>query len=207
MDILRELRQALLLCLTLLAVCGVGYPYAVTGVSAVLFPQQAGGSIISINGKSLGSAIVGQNFTDPRFMRGRPSAVNYNVYAQTDTTNGLYAGLASGSTNLGPSNPLLAQRVQKDMAFFLATGVTARDIPTDLATASGSGLDPHISPAAAAVQLPKISVHTGLPHAELERIVLRNTAGKVLGIFGEERVLVLGVNLEIARAIGFMDLQ
>ena len=203
MNILRELRQAFVLSIVLLVVCGVVYPYAVTGLGHLLFPAQAAGSLIVVEGQPVGSTLVGQHFSDPRFMRGRPSAVQYNTYTEAAKADGAYAGVASGSDNLAASNPALAKRVQDDMAHFLAhnPGVKAQDIPTDLFTASGSGLDPHISPAAAAVQIDALARNTGLDKERLERIVQNNTSGKLYGIFGEERVHVLGVNLEIAKAL------
>ncbi|MEG1989227.1 MAG: potassium-transporting ATPase subunit C, partial [Oscillibacter sp.] len=116
-----------------------------------------------------------------------------------------FAGVASGSNNLAPSNPALTERVQADMAAFLAShpDLTAADLPADLLTASGSGLDPDISPASAAVQLPQLAENTGLSEEVLAQMVADNTTEKFLGLFGEARVNVLGVNLEIAQALGF----
>ena len=167
-------------------------------------------------GKALGQAVgaknVGQDFTDPRFMRCRPSAYQYNTYTVDEEGNKFYndgseyAGVASGSNNYGASNPALAERVQGDIDEFLAEhpDLTVEDIPTDLVTASGSGLDPHISPASAAVQIPQLAENTGLTEEQLEQFVADNTTGKVLGIFGEETVNVLGVNLDIAEALGLI---
>lgn len=206
MIILKEFRPALMLTLVLFALCGLAYPYALTGVSHVVAAEKANGSLIVVNGKAVGSAIVGQNFTDPRFMKSRPSAVNYNVYTAAEKADGSYTGVSSGSKNYGSSNPELAQRVEKDIAAFLAANptISKKNIPTDLLTASGSGLDPHISPASALVQLPALAEHTGLPIAQLELMVKNNTSGKVAGVLGEEIVNVLQVNLEIARALGLL---
>ncbi|MEG2421580.1 MAG: potassium-transporting ATPase subunit C, partial [Oscillospiraceae bacterium] len=148
-----------------------------------------------------GSALVGQDFTDPRFLQGRPSAVNYNTF----TDAGTFGGVSSGSQNYGPSNPALTERVQADMDAFLAAhpDVKAAEIPADLVTSSGSGLDPDISPASAAVQIPQLAKNTGLSEEALTQMVAENTTGKFLGIFGEARVNVLGVNLAIARALNF----
>ncbi|MEG2097739.1 MAG: potassium-transporting ATPase subunit C, partial [Pseudoflavonifractor sp.] len=156
-------------------------------------------SLLELDGKPIGSALVGQEFTDPRFLQGRPSAVNYNTF--TDEKS--FAGVSSGSQNYGPSNPALTERVQGDMDAFLAAhpGLKAADIPADLVTASGSGLDPDISPAAAAIQIPQLAKNTGLSQEALTQFVAENTQGKFLGIFGEARVNVLGVNLAIARAL------
>lgn len=206
MNIMRELRQAFLLSAMLLVICGFLYPYTVTGLGHLFFPAQAEGSFIKINGTAVGSKLVGQHFTDPRFMQGRPSAVGYNTYPAEAKLDGSYKGVASGSENFSASNPALALRVQNDMAIFLARhpGVKAADIPTDLFTASGSGLDPHLSPTAAEIQINALAQQTGLPKEKLESIVKNNTSGKLWGIFGEERVHVLGVNLEIAKALGLI---
>lgn len=204
MSFLKEFRQALMLTLVLLVVCGVAYPYALAGLGQALAPEKATGSLLYMDGRAVGSALVGQHFTDPRFLKSRPSAVNYNTYTAAEKADGTYTGVASGSNNMGASNPALVERVTGDMKAFLAEhpGVKAEAIPTDLLTASGSGLDPHISPAAARIQIPALVLHTGLPKEKLEAIVDRHTRGKWGGIFGENTVHVLGVNMDIARELG-----
>lgn len=204
MLLLKECRQALLLTLMLLLLCGVAYPYALVGLGQVLAPEKAGGSLLSQNGKVVGSALVGQVFTDPRFLRGRPSAVNYNTYTAEQKADGSYAGVASGSQNLAPSNQALAERVTGDVQAFLAAhpDIKQQDIPADLLTASGSGLDPHISPAAARVQLPALARHTGLSTATLSAMIDKHTTGAFGGLFGGETVHVLKVNMDIAAALG-----
>jgi K+-transporting ATPase ATPase C chain len=189
----------------LLIICGLVYPFAMTGLGQLFFRNQAGGSLIYYHGKPIGSALLGQSFTDMRFFHGRDSAVNYNTYAVKDIKpdrNGKtnYTGVSSGSANFAPSNPRLVERVRKDMAGFLKAhpGVSPAEIPTDLLTSSGSGLDPHISPAAARVQIPAIVLATGMNRADLERIISRATEDRLLGIFGEPRVNVLKANLAIA---------
>lgn len=145
-------------------------------------------------------------------MKCRPSAYNYNTYYQDEQGNQYYndgsefAGLGSGSNNYAPSNPALAERVEADIEAFLSANpdVKREDIPADLMTASGSGLDPHITPESARIQLPALAVASGLSEEELEQIVQDNTEGKFLGIFGEETVNVLGVNLDIAKAMGLV---
>jgi len=193
--------SALLTSLVLLILCGVIYPLAVTGVSQMLFPEQANGSLIEVRGKPVGSALLGQAFTDERYFHGRVSAVNYNTYDAQSVKDGktVYAGVSSGSANLAPSNPILAERVKQDLAAFLKANpdVKQEDIPTDLLTSSGSGLDPDISPQAAAIQIPAISKATGLDTAILEKLVKDNTTGRTLGIFGEPRVNVLRLNIGI----------
>jgi K+-transporting ATPase ATPase C chain len=134
--------------------------------------------------------------------------VGYNTYSQANTVpdkNGkkAYSGVASGSANLAPSNPALAERVKKDIAAFLKAnpGIKKEQIPTDLMTSSGSGLDPHISPAAAKIQIPAIAKSTGISISELETLVAKHTEGRQLGIFGAPRVNVLKLNLEVAKRL------
>ncbi len=198
--ILNAIKKPVLVTLTLMVICGFGYPLLMTGISQVIFPHQANGSLIEINGQVVGSKLIGQNFADARFMKCRPSAVEYNTYTQEDKNNGDYAGVDSGSKNYAPSNPELVKRVEADIAAFLEANpsVKREDIPTDLLTASGSGLDPHISPAAASIQIPALVKNTGLSQEKIESIVAECTTGKFLGIFGEETVNVLKVNILIA---------
>lgn len=191
--------------LVLFLLCGIIYPLAMTGISQVLFNKPANGSQIQYNGKVVGSELLGQNFTDTKFFHGRISAVNYNTYKPEDKIpdqdgKTAYSGVASGSANLAPSNPALVERVKNDIEEFLKANPTINkeDIPTDLLTSSGSGLDPNISPEAAKVQIPAISKETGINISDLEKIVSKFTEGRQLGIFGEPRVNILKVNLEIA---------
>lgn len=201
--ILSGLKKITIFSVVLLLLCGIIYPLLVTGISQVLFPNKANGSIVEVNGKEVGSELVGQEFTDERFMKCRPSAVNYNTYTAEEKEEGTYTGVSSGSDNFAPSNPELIARVEEDMAEFLKNNpdVKKEDIPTDLLTASGSGLDPHISPESAKVQIPALVKSTGLSEEELQEIVDNNTKSKFLGIFGEETVNVLKVNLEIAKKL------
>lgn len=205
-------KQPLLSTLVLLLICGVGFPLLMNGLSALIFPEQANGSLVEADGRAIGSRFVGQEFTEPYFMKGRPSAVHYNTYFTDSQGSSVcvdgtpFSGVASGSQNLGPSNPALAERVEQDMEAFLEANPDIRreNIPADLMTASGSGLDPHITPQAARIQIPAIAEASGLTPAQLEEIVKNNTSGKLFGIFGEETVNVLGVNVEIARAMGLI---
>ncbi len=150
---------------------------------------------------------IGQDFTDSRFFRGRISSVNYNSYTAEDLKNDLYSGVASGSFNYGATNINLHDRVKNDIDKFLKANpdVKKEDIPTDLLTASGSGLDPHISPSSALIQIPAISKATGLSESQLEKIVEDNTEHKIFGVFGEEVVNVLKANLDIAKLINIID--
>jgi K+-transporting ATPase ATPase C chain len=200
--------RAIAVSIVLLLICGVIYPLGMTAVSQLIFPRQANGSIVEYNGKPVGSELLGQAFSDIRFFHGRVSAYNYNTYKAEDTKpdkNGktAYTGVGSGSANLAPSNPALVDRVKKDIDEFLKAhpDVKKEDIPTDLLTSSGSGLDPNISPEGATIQIPAISKATGISASELEKIVLKFTEGRQLGVFGEPRVNILKVNIEIANRL------
>lgn len=209
-EFLHGTRQAVLVTVVLMLICGLLFPCLLTGLSSVIFPHQAGGSLITVNGMAVGAEHVGQEFTQDCYMWSRPSAYHYNVYTESEDGRKYYndgtefGGLASGSNNYAPSNPALVERVEADMEAFLEKNpeIKHEDIPTDLLTASGSGLDPHISPASAQIQLPRIAQASGLSEESLQEIVKRNTAGKLLGVFGEETVNVLKVNIEIAQAMG-----
>ena len=217
MKVIKSLRAPVLVTLVLLLICGLIYPVVMTLMSQALFPNQANGSIIYVDGQAVGAKNVGQDFTEDYFMWCRPSAYNYNTYYEEDTDGdgqveqyyndgSEFAGLSSGSNNYAPSNPALTERVEADIEEFLEKnpGVSREDIPTDLMTASGSGLDPHISPASAEVQIPRIVEASGLSEDEVRQIIADNTKGKTLGVFGEETVNVLGVNLDIALAMGLV---
>ena len=209
-EILKALRPAFAITLIFMLICGLGYPLLMNGLSGILFPKQAAGNLVMVDGKAVGSEYIGQEFTADFFMKSRPSAVHYNTYTVSQDKKEIYldgsefTGLASGSSNYGPSNPALTQRVEMDIESFLVANpdIKQEDIPTDLMTASGSGLDPHISPESASIQLPAIADASGLSMEVLEQIVADNTTEKLLGIFGEKTVNVLGVNVDIAKAMG-----
>jgi K+-transporting ATPase ATPase C chain len=201
---MKTIKKSILLSITFMILCGIIYPLAMTGVSQLFFKKQANGSMITVDGKEVGSELIGQNFTDPKFFRGRVSAVNYNTYTEADTKADkdgkiAYTGVASGSQNLAVSSKNLQDRVQKDIEEFLKTHPTVKkeDIPTDLLTSSGSGLDPDISPEAAKIQITAVSKASGIAETKLKEIIAKYTEGKDLGVFGEDRVNVLKVNLEI----------
>ncbi len=204
---LKGIKKPFLVTLALLLICGLTYPLLLTGISQIIFPKQANGSLIMINDQAIGSELIGQDFTDARFMKSRPSAVNYNTYTQGDKESGNYTGVGSGSKNYAPTNPELVKRVEADISEFLGANpsIKKEDIPTDLLTASGSGLDPHISPESAAIQIAALIESTGLSREILEAIVKENTQGKLLGIFGAETVNVLRVNLEISKELGLLE--
>lgn len=187
---LKLFRQALVLLLLLTAICGLAYPFAVTGLAQVMFPRQANGSLIVRDGKPIGSALIGQQFTEPKYFWGRPSA----------TAPQPYNGSASGGSNLGPSNPALTAAVKQRIAALQAAdpGNTA-PVPVDLVTTSGSGLDPQISPAAALYQVDRVARARDLAPAEVQALVARYTQGRQFGVLGEPRVDVLELNLALDR--------
>lgn len=200
---LRHFRLAFLFAIAMFVICGFIYPMVLTGVSQVVFPSQSNGSLVEVDGKAVGSEIVGQDFADERLFHCRPSAYNYNTYTQEQKDSGEYAGLSSGSNNYAPSNPALKERLDEDIEKFLEENptVSKEDIPSDIITASGSGLDPHISVEAAKVQMDRVAKNTGLSPEQLEKMIEENTSGKFLGIFGEETVNVLKLNLMVAQEI------
>ena len=184
------LRPALTLFVLLSAITGIVYPLAVTGIAKVLFPAQAEGSLIVENGKPVGSRLIGQNFTDPKYFWGRPSATGPMPYN---------AGASSGS-NQGPLNPALKDAVKARIDALKASDPSqTAPIPEDLVTASGSGLDPQISPAAARWQAPRVARVRGLSEAEVSRLIDAHTEGRQLGLLGEPRVNVLALNLALDR--------
>lgn len=199
------LRKAVACTIVLGALCTVLYPAALTLAGQAVFPYQAGGSLIRavVDGeeRTVGSKYVGQQFEAPWFFHGRISSVGYNCYTTEEKEDKSYGGVASGSFNYGNSNPDLKKRVEADLEAFRKAhpGIRQEDIPSDLLTASGSGLDPHITVRGARVQVGAVSEASGLSEEELYQIIENHTEKKVLGIFGEEKVNVLGCNLEIAQ--------
>ncbi len=188
---IRELRSALMVFLVLTLATGVVYPGLVTLVAAVAFPSQAGGSLVEASGKVVGSRLIGQAFTAPRYFWGRPSATG-------PMPNN---GAVSSGSNQGPLNPALvdAVRVRVD-ALRAADPGNALPIPVDLVTASASGLDPEISIAAAEFQVPRVARERGLPEERVRQLVREATRGRALGVLGEPRVNVLELNLALDTA-------
>ncbi len=202
---MKILKKSILITIVFMVICGLAYPALITGIGQLAFHNQANGSMLTVDGKEVGSALLGQNFSSDKYFHGRVSSINYNTYTEADTKpdkkgNIAYSGVGSGSQNLGPSNKALQDRVQKDIKDFLKShpGVKKDDIPTDLLTSSGSGLDPDISPASAKIQIPAVSKASGVSETDLQKIVDKYTEGRTLGVFGEPRVNVLKSNLEIA---------
>ena len=177
-----------MLLLVLSVITGVLYPLAATGLSQWMFPHQANGSLIERDGKPIGSALIGQSFTDPKYFWGRPSATSPNPYN---------AGASSGS-NQGPTNPALADAVKQRIAALRAADPgNSAPVPVDLVTASGSGLDPEISQAAAQYQLERVARARRLSSAQVQALVNQSTSGRQLGVLGEPRVNVLRLNLAL----------
>lgn len=180
-----NLRIAILFTLVTTVLFGLIYPLAVTSMAQLLFPSQANGSLIRKNGQVIGSQLLGQTFSSPGYFHSRPSAAGA----------GYDASQSSGS-NLGPTNHQLLDRVKGDVQKLQAENPGA-PIPVDLVTASGSGLDPEISPAAAEFQIPRVARERGLTEAEVRSIVGKHTLGRQLGFLGEPRVRVLELNLDL----------
>jgi K+-transporting ATPase ATPase C chain len=187
----RLIRNAVVMLLLMTVVTGVAYPLVVTGLAQVLFPSQAHGSQVVSNGKTIGSALIGQSFTAPGYFWGRPSA----------TTPAPNNGAASTPSNLGPTNPALTKAASDRIAALRAVDPANKAVvPVDLVTASGSGLDPEISPAAAEYQLARVARVRRLDPAKLRELVAANTEGRQLGVLGEPRVNVLKLNLAVDEA-------
>lgn len=189
-----QIRPALVSLLLLTLLTGLAYPLLVTGLAQVIFPHQANGSLIVQNGQVVGSALIGQAFDDPRYFWGRLSATGtfpYNAFTAENLT-------ASSGSNYGPLNPALLAMVQSRIdALKAADPNNTLPIPVDLVTASASGLDPHISPAAAAYQLDRVARARGLEVAVVKQLIDRHTQGRDLGVLGEPRVNVLELNLAL----------
>ena len=198
-----KLKTPFKLSLVMFVICGLIYPTLMIGLSQVIFPHQANGSLIELDGKVIGSELVGQDFTDERLFHCRPSAVNYNTFTQNEKESNEQVLPSSGSENLASSNPKLEKRINDDVEEFLQENPTVKreDIPADIITASGSGLDPHISVDAANVQIDRVSKNTHISKDVLKKLIKDNTENKLLGIFGEEKVNVLQLNLSLIREI------
>ncbi len=188
-----QLRPALVSFLALSALTGLAYPLLVTGLAKAIFPRKAEGSLLRKEGKVIGSELIGQAFTDPGHFWGRPSAT-----AGPDGKPLPYNGGNSGGSNLAPSNPDLRKAVEERIAALRAADPDATaPVPVDLVTASASGLDPHISPAAALFQAHRVAKARGLDEARVRALVAGHTEGSTLGLLGEARVNVLKLNLAL----------
>ncbi len=186
-DFTSALRPATVMAILFAALLGLAYPLAMTGIGQLLFPSQANGSLITENGKVIGSDVVGQAFTSPRYFQTRPSAAGKG-----------YDGLASSGSNLGPTSQALADRVKADVAIRRGEGVTGQ-VPADLVTTSGSGLDPDLSPAAALAQVDRVARVRGIPADRVRALVEGQVEHPLLGFLGEPRVNVLALNRALDR--------
>ena len=184
---MKEIKSALLMFILFTVICGGIYPAVVTGLAQVIFPRQAMGSLITDPaGKIVGSALIGQPFSDPKYLWPRPSA----------TTDFGYNPLASGGSNAGPTNPAYLKTVDERLQGLHAAGVTG-PVAADLVQASASGLDPHISPQAASHQVGRIALERGLSEETVARVIAAHTEDRQFGFMGAPRVNVLAINLEL----------
>ena len=195
---LKELRPALVLLVALTAVTGLAYPLAMTGLAGLIFPDQAQGSlIVDKDGKTVGSALIGQNFTEARYFHGRPSATTEpDPKDPAKTVPTPYAADSSGASNLGPTNKALIDRVQGDMDKLKAENPDGPG-PADLVTTSAAGRDPDISPEAAMFQVPRVAKARNLPADRVRDLVEQHVDGRALGVFGEPRVNVLALDMAL----------
>ena len=185
---IRIIRQSIVMLALLTLVTGVVYPLLATGLAQLLFPHAANGSLIERDGKTMGSALIGQAFSDPKYFWSRPSA----TVPFPDNS------AASSGSNLGPTNPALADAIkQRVQALRAADPGNTAPVPVDLVTASGSGLDPHISPAAAEYQVERVARVRGVPTTDIRKRIVDATEGRTFGILGEPRVNVLRLNLAL----------
>ncbi len=200
---LREIRPAIVVLVALTLITGLVYPLAMTGIAQVIFPYQAQGSLIERDGKVVGSALIGQEFTSDKYFHGRPSATTTtapdpNDPTKTKTVAAPYNAANSGGSNLGPSNKALIDRVRGDIGKLKQENPSA-PVPADLVTTSGSGLDPDISPEAAYFQVPRVAKARNLAEDRLRQLVSDHIEGRFFGLLGEPRVNVLLLNLALDR--------
>jgi K+-transporting ATPase ATPase C chain len=194
---LRHIRPAAVMIVGLTLITGLAYPLLMTGLAQALFPHQANGSLIERNGKIIGSELIGQSFTDPKYFHGRPSATTgTDPNDPTKTVSEPYNAANSGGSNAGPTSKALVERVTLDAKKLQDENPSAL-VPVDLVTTSASGLDPDITPAAALFQIPRVAKARGLSPERLRQLVEQNIQGRTFGILGEPRVNVLQLNLSL----------
>ncbi|WP_395830986.1 potassium-transporting ATPase subunit KdpC [Elstera sp.] len=185
-------RPALVLLIGMTALLGIAYPAAITGIAQLVFPREANGSLIERNGAIVGSSLIGQNFTDPRYFHPRPSATS-GTDADGNSVALPYNAASSSGSNLGPTSKALIERVAGDIAALETTKL----VPVDLVTTSASGLDPHVSPEAARLQIERVAKARDLPVAVVRELVERSVETRLMGLIGEPRVNVLALNLAL----------
>lgn len=194
---LKEIRPAIVMMVVFTVITGLVYPLAMTEIAQLVFPRQANGSLIVKDGKVIGSELIGQNFADARYFQGRPSATSAPDPADsTKTVSAPYNAANSSGSNAGPTSKALIERIQGDVEKLKAENPKAA-IPVDLVTTSASGLDPHITPAAAYFQVPRVAKERGLPEAKVRELVHQHVEGRFLGVLGEPRVNVLRLNMAL----------
>lgn len=194
---LREIRPAIVFIIALTLITGLIYPLVMTGIAGVLFPYQAQGSLIEKDGKVIGSALIGQDFESDRYFHGRPSATTgTDPNDPSKTVAQPYNAVNSMGSNLGPTDKALIDRVSADVAKLKQENPSAQ-VPIDLVTTSGSGLDPEISPAAALFQVPRVAKARNMAEDSLRQLVSEHIQGRTLGLLGEPRVNVLALNLAL----------
>jgi K+-transporting ATPase ATPase C chain len=194
---LREIRPAIVVLVTLTLITGLAYPLAMTGIAEVIFPYQAQGSMIERDGHVVGSALIGQPFSSDKYFHGRPSATTAaDPNDSTKTVAAPYNAANSGGSNYGPSNKALVDRVQGDIDTLKKENPSAT-VPIDLVTTSASGLDPDISPEGAFYQVPRVAKARNLSEDRVRQLVAEHTQGRLLGLLGEPRVNILQLNLAL----------
>jgi len=194
---MNHIRPAIVMIVVMTLITGLAYPLAMTGIAQALFPWQANGSLIEKDGKVIGSALIGQNFTAEKYFHGRPSATtDTDPNDATKTVPAPYNAANSSGSNLGPTSKALVDRVKEDAAKLAAENPNT-PIPVDLVTTSASGLDPDITPAAAYFQVPRVAKARGLPEAQVRGLVEGQITGRLVGVIGEPHVNVLKLNIAL----------
>ncbi|WP_425989228.1 K(+)-transporting ATPase subunit C [Afipia sp. DC4300-2b1] len=197
---LKEIRPAFFILVGLTLITGLAYPLAITGIAGTIFPYQAQGSLIEKDGKTIGSALIGQEFKEDKYFHGRPSVTTAADPADsTKTVPAPYNAANSSGSNLGPTSKALSDRMTEDVAKLKAEN-PSMPVPADLVMTTGSGLDPHISPEAALFQVPRVATARKMPEDAVRKLVNDNVEGRFAGLLGEPRVNVLALNLALDRA-------